>query len=228
MWPPVPVDQPSKLLVSPRRASPFGIWVPSRRIRKLLSRATLGLGAAGLLILFLRGGKISFLREREIAPVSPTSPAVSPAQLVGASQPASEPAVSLPSGFELAEPRGPTGRGTLKITNGTQSDAVLRLVDIELRQTRRFVYIAAGDQAMLRGIGPCHCVVRFALGRDWDEEAMRFRRNVTYSTFDEGFHFTETDSDDGVQWAVFEVTLHRVVGGNAKTSRISEGDFFAN
>ncbi len=132
--------------------------------------------------------------------------------------------VSLPSGTDIAAPQGQAGYGTLKISNGTDLDAVAKLVD-DNGTTRRFVYIAADGETTLEGIGPCTCVLRFGLGVDWDSDSQRFLRDRSYSEFVDPLKFEEVETPTGVEYATYEVTLHPVIGGNAQTNSIDEDAF---
>lgn len=130
--------------------------------------------------------------------------------------------VSLPSGTEIMPPRGTKGLGTLRIINGTDQDAVVKLVGSTVpRTTYRFVYTRANSEATIKGVGPGTYVLKFGLGVDWDQRSLRFLRNRSYFQFVDPLHFQETKT----RYAEYEFTLHRVPGGTAHTTTIDESTF---
>lgn len=135
------------------------------------------------------------------------------------------PVARLKTGTNIGAPLGASGHGTLQINNGTSYDAAVTLLDQETKIARRFVYIGAREMFTLRTIGPCQCQLFFAMGIDWDDSKEKFRKDPTFSVFDDRLHFTESNTESGVQWATFIVTLHPVPEGRAKTTRLSEEEY---
>jgi hypothetical protein len=131
----------------------------------------------------------------------------------------------LKTGTNIWTPLGAPGRGTLRIQNGTSYDAAVTLLDAETNTARRFVYVRAREVAMLGNIAPCQCRLFFALGTDWDGVAEEFRDDASFSVFDDSFRFSESETENGTQWATFSVTLHPVPEGRAKTTRLSKDEF---
>lgn len=131
----------------------------------------------------------------------------------------------LKTGTNIRPPLGASGRGTLRINNGTNYDAAVTLLDEENNTARRFVYIRAREATTLSAIAPCQCRLFFALGTDWDAPAEEFREDSRYSVFDDPLRFKESETDDEVKWATFSVTLHPVPEGKAKTTRLSKEEF---
>jgi hypothetical protein len=138
------------------------------------------------------------------------------------------PPVFLANGTDLIQPQGTSGRGTLKVTNGTNYDAVVRLAEESSKNTRRLVYVRAKSKLKIEGIGECQCLLQFSLGRDWDKNTGKFLRDKSYSQFDDLLEFRETRTNAGIEWKTFEVTLHPVIDGNAQTTQIDESDFENN
>lgn len=118
-----------------------------------------------------------------------------------------------------------SGLGTLRISNGTGRDATVKVVNVSTGKLLRWVYIRSSYETTLRGISPCSCIVRFAIGSDWDRRSLRFHNHRSYSQFDDSLDFTETKIANRIQYATFEITLQPVVGGTAKTQEISEVQF---
>jgi hypothetical protein len=104
----------------------------------------------------------------------------------------------------------------------------VRLANSSSNKTRRLVYVSANSEFTIKGIGSCNCNVQFSSGIDWDGAKRNFLRNQSYSQFEEFLEFRETRTTYGVEWAVFEVTLHPVLYGTARTTSISESEFEGN
>lgn len=133
--------------------------------------------------------------------------------------------VSLANGTEITPPLKMTGSGTLKVINGTRQDAAIKLVDRNSGQTYRFVYIRAGREVVLNGISTCLCTLKFTTGTDWDSRSRKFRRNPSFSKFEQALNFRESRTASGVRWMNYTATLHSVPHGKARTNSIRERDF---
>lgn len=126
---------------------------------------------------------------------------------------------ALATGHEMWPPRV-YGTGELVVENGTGFDAVAKLVNEETARTERMVFIRAGDTARIYRIPTGRFALRYALG--WDVTiAGTFMRQAHYGEFEPRLFFSETAG----QSTVYEATLHAVVGGDARTSEISEAAF---
>jgi hypothetical protein len=135
------------------------------------------------------------------------------------------PAIRLKTGTNIWTPIGPSGHGTLRINNGTRYDAAVTFLDADTGTARRFVYLRAREVMTLSAIAPCHCRLFFALGSDWDALAEEFREDSIFAVFDDSLRFTESETDTGVEYVTFSVTLHPVPEGRAKTTRLSKEEF---
>jgi hypothetical protein len=112
------------------------------------------------------------------------------------------------------------------VLNGTDRDAVVKLLDLTLRPpARRVVYIQAQGEATIARVGPGTYEVRFGLGTHWDGEAFRFARARAHFRFVEPVVFTETLTAGGVDVVKHKITLHRVSGGNAQAESLDESTF---
>jgi hypothetical protein len=135
------------------------------------------------------------------------------------------PPFSLENGTEIIPYVG-TGRGSLRVTNGTDLDAVVKLRTYPASElTKRMVYVRAHDEVILRAIQPGQYHLLFCLGIDWDSVARKFLRKQSYSKFADPFEFKETPASDGVYYSNFEVTLHPVPEGKARTLVVDEKEF---
>jgi hypothetical protein len=71
----------------------------------------------------------------------------------------------------------------------------------------------------------------FCLGEDWDSGARRFTRRTSFFRFAEPLRFESTfdlDMESGrasTEYTTWEVTLHAVPGGTARTESIPEAEF---
>jgi hypothetical protein len=123
--------------------------------------------------------------------------------------------------------RGPEGLGMLTIDNGSERDAFVLLVD-ERRQeerTRWAFYVWAKTRVPMTGIGPGAYRVQFSLGTEWDPQARHFVNNRSFLQFVDPLRFTEERTSDGIRYQTYELTLHTVPGGTARTARLDERDF---
>jgi hypothetical protein len=132
---------------------------------------------------------------------------------------------SLPNGTNITSPQNSQGRGTLKVMNGTNYDAVIKLVDQASGRTQRFVYIQANREVTLQQISSCRCTLKFSIGTNWNPNTQRFSQSRLYSQFRESLNFREIRTPSGVRWMNYTATLHPVKGGSARTVAISERDF---
>jgi DnaJ-domain-containing protein 1 len=112
------------------------------------------------------------------------------------------------------------GLGRLKVENGTENDAVAVLVDEATRVATRAVYVRSHEIGLVTSIPPGAYRVRFQLGISWLRER-RFCAPFATSEFNDRFDFREVPSDQATEYSTFEVTLHPVIGGTAKTHALS-------
>lgn len=148
--------------------------------------------------------------------------------------------LSLPTGTRTERYRVPlpSGRGNLRIVNGTDLDAIVRLGEYaKHRRPLVSLYVKAGQEVAIHDIGEGAYRLAFSLGIDWDQATKEFRHDKAYTMFDEPFEFEETrevrevKTDEGleVQTTVSSTeaiaTLHAVPDGHAKTSSIDRNTF---
>ena len=132
---------------------------------------------------------------------------------------------SLPNSTNIISPQATQGRGTLRVINGTTSDAAIKLVDRTSGRTLRFVYVQANHNVTISGISPCSCTLKFSTGTDWEQRAHKFLRNQSFAQFNNPLNFREIRTASGVKWMNYTVTLNPVLNGNARTTTISERNF---
>lgn len=124
---------------------------------------------------------------------------------------------------ELA-PFSSTGHGRLTIDNGTGLDAVAVLVHAYDEHPYRAIYIRAGEKGIFTRIAQGSYYLRFQFGADWTRQR-RFCEIHGTEQFVEVLDFTERLKGDVIEYAVFEVTLHRIAGGNARTEVLASTEF---
>lgn len=148
--------------------------------------------------------------------------------------------MSLPTGTRI-EPYPvplPPGRGNLRIVNGSDLDAVVRLGEYaEHRRPLASLYVKAGQEVTIHDIGEGAYRLAFSLGIDWDQATKEFRKDKAFTMFDEPFRFEETtrvteiETNDGpktrssVRFVKAVATLHAVPDGHAKTTLIDKETF---
>jgi ribosomal protein L37AE/L43A len=131
---------------------------------------------------------------------------------------------SLPSSNVLTSP-AKRGRGSLKVSNGTSSDAYIKLVDSHSRKLVAAFYVTSNSTFMLKKIPDGVYQVLFVSGDDWDSKIRSFTRNASFTRFDHSLNFATTRQTGRIRYRVFELTLNPVVGGNATTSATNEQEF---
>jgi hypothetical protein len=149
---------------------------------------------------------------------APTRPAASPA-CVASSRPA--------SGEELTVgDRG--GRGSLRIENGTGSDAVVALYDLDRARTVRRVYVRAGEVGHALSIRPASYKLKVAFGSGLTINTGRFCTVTGANEFDETVVFDERLVGNAIECVRERITLHTVPDGNASVHGIDAAFVFAD
>jgi len=136
----------------------------------------------------------------------------------------SSPAFSLPNGTIIKENNYYLqGEGELQIKNGTNLDAVAKLIHGGASGGTSIltVYIKANNTYTMRNISDGTYWLAFAQGSDWDSTLKKFKYNTQYSVFDDAFDFITTHD----KYRTWEVTLNPVVGGTAETSDVAGSQF---
>jgi hypothetical protein len=120
-----------------------------------------------------------------------------------------------------------SGRGVLHISNGTTFDAITKLVDTASNLTVRLVYIQANSNGEITKISSGDYLVKFALGTGYNSDTERFLYAQSFAKFVESFQFQEYETDDGyLRWRNYDISLHPVIGGTARSASISASEFY--
>ncbi|MCD6493384.1 MAG: hypothetical protein J7K36_06270 [Archaeoglobaceae archaeon] len=131
----------------------------------------------------------------------------------------------LPTGTYLIKKMS-SGYGKLTIENGLQSDAVVVLSNFYNPKIALIaVYIQAGDTYTITGIEDGVYTLYFVIGKDWDNNKKEFRQPEMYSRFKDSLVFETTTTSTYIEYTIYTVTLHPVVGGQAETERVSKDEF---
>jgi hypothetical protein len=132
---------------------------------------------------------------------------------------------SLPTGTRIVPDDGTDGHGQLTVQNGTLLDAVVRLYDANTYQTRRCFFVKSGTTAEMIEIPEAIYFLAYTTGLNWIEAEDGFTWHPAYDRFDRVLRYQEHRDTSGLQYHDIRVTLQPVEGGNARTQRISRGEF---
>jgi hypothetical protein len=127
------------------------------------------------------------------------------------------------SGAELGG-RYHGGLGKLHVVNGTDLDSVAVLIDDATGGPRRAIFIRSRESGSMTSVPPGRYHLRFQVGSDWLPER-RFCWLRGTSEFYSAFDFGEIESERGTQYKTYEVTLHPVPQGTARTHVVADSRF---
>lgn len=116
------------------------------------------------------------------------------------------------------------GLGKVQILNGTSWDAVAVLVEMPVGVPQRAIYIRSGEVGKITQIPTGVYRLQFQFGRSWHVNRY-FCEIFGTSEFAESFGFEEKITNQGVEYSTWEITLHPVPEGEARTSTIPSSDF---
>ena len=154
----------------------------------------------------------------------PLPPPVTPPQVAvntAPEQPAhTGPAVSLSTGTIIKSRLAYLqGDGELEIDNGTNSDALAKL--ITGGTSIYSVYIKANTNYTIKNITDGTYWLIFSLGNDWNSATKTFNQSTGYSSFADTFDFTTTDTE----YTTYSVSLNPVEGGTAQLNDVDASRF---
>jgi len=138
--------------------------------------------------------------------------------------------ISLPNGTALSKnSHYLNGLGELKIKNGTNLDAIAKLVNTATNKSILTLYIKANSTYNITKVANGNYKLFFNLGNDWDTDIKAFTVNSSYEVFEDDFNFIIRKYTEGdyirTQYSTFEVTLNPVIGGQAETKNVSVAEF---
>jgi hypothetical protein len=132
---------------------------------------------------------------------------------------------SLPTGTRITDDVGVSGHGELTISNGTNSDAVVRLYEVGSLTTVRSFFVKAHARYSVNTIPEGAYTLVYTSGLDWIESQDAFSWNPSYHQFERSLTYSEQTDATGIKYDEISVTLHPVVGGNVRTITISREEF---
>lgn len=123
-------------------------------------------------------------------------------------------------------------KNSLKIENGSESDAVVFLVSFSGKKVRH-VYIKKGEHFKMIQIPGGKYIIRVYQGNFWNAEKYN-GDNAPYGGFMEDVSMSKSDRNDPFDYPYpksgryyeYEVTLYKVANGNFSTEHISEEEMF--
>jgi hypothetical protein len=175
--------------------------------------------SVGLLVSFVRGALgVSQSPTISSALVTSQSKAVADLPIIMAQS------RSLPSETTFISQFTGSG-GALTVVNGTKQDAFVKLVEPLSRTLIAAFFVKSGTTLTQEQIPDGTYRVLFVLGKGWNSQTQSFNKGKSFARFDKSLNFTTTQLGNGIQYKVFKITLHPVVGGNARTSGINEQEF---
>lgn len=135
------------------------------------------------------------------------------------------------SGYNFIAPKDTPGICSLKVVNGTDRDAVVKMVSEKQNDKTpagvlcRFVYICAGKTVTIQGIGEGDYRLFFCTGTHWHRTKKSFLRPYAAQKFVEIMNFSQQHLVGSIQYSSNEVSLHPVVGGSARTTGVDQEEF---
>jgi tetratricopeptide (TPR) repeat protein len=122
-----------------------------------------------------------------------------------------------------------SGTGILTIQNGTESDALVKVVSLSGPKLWHKVLVPVGGQRKIEGVPYGHFQILFALADSIDVATGELNGNPRASKFEKSLAYTTSSKLEGqsiiTTTTSYSLTLHPVVGGNAKTEKISVDEF---
>jgi hypothetical protein len=115
--------------------------------------------------------------------------------------------------------------GALTVSNGTNRDAFVKLIEPNSGILLAGFFVKSNSSYTLEQIPDGTYRVLFALGQGWNPNTQVFTKNKQFAKFDKPLAYTTTQLSNSIQYKVFKITLHPVVGGQARTSGVSEQEF---
>jgi len=122
----------------------------------------------------------------------------------------------------------------LKVNVGSNTDVVIKLMNLDTEQCIRYVYVNSGENLYIRNIPQGVYCLKIAYGRDWRQRVIegqcygKFMIDSQYERGKENLDFRVRETQDGYQIPMFELFLDviRVSGGNVfHSNSISEAEF---
>ena len=131
---------------------------------------------------------------------------------------------SLPNGTVLYNSLPQNALGTLTISNGSSSDAVVKLITTSGQKVYS-VYVQKNNSFTIKNITDGNYRLLFVFGYNWDKVEQKFLLDPSAQSFNDTFNFKTTNTESDTEYSTYEITLNPVVGGTAETNPIDIGEF---
>lgn len=116
-----------------------------------------------------------------------------------------------------------TGSGQLEVDNGTEHDAVVKLVQGDKPIVS--VYVRNGSTTTVEKINDGSYELFYTSGTDWDEQLKTFTRSCQFKRMEEPAEFTTTQTSGGTSYTIQTVGLQPRIGGNASAAEVPDQSF---
>jgi hypothetical protein len=115
------------------------------------------------------------------------------------------------------------GRGQLKIDNGAEHDAVVKLV--QGGRSMVSVYVGKGASTTVGQISDGTYELFYTSGADWDDGLKTFTRSCQFTRFEQTAEFATKSVKGGIEYTVQTIGLKPRIGGNARTEPVPVQSF---
>ncbi|MGH3986910.1 MAG: hypothetical protein ACRDTZ_06280, partial [Pseudonocardiaceae bacterium] len=116
-----------------------------------------------------------------------------------------------------------TGSGQLKVDNGTEHDAVVKLVQGGSPVVS--VYVGKRSETTVGKINNGSYELFYTSGIDWDGQLKTFTRSCLFERFEEPVEFTTVPVQGGIKYTIQSIGLQPRIGGNAQTTEVPAQSF---
>ena len=157
-------------------------------------------------------------------PIVTTDPRAASSDGSGAILNSASPTDSRPVTGTYIKPLIEEGYGELLIINGLGDDAVAVLTKSS-GSILFSVYVRSGEQFRVQGITDGTYRVLFTSGVDWDNARKEFGGSQEYYSMEGTLPFTTRTTSEGIEYTIYEVTLHTVSDGNVDRLPMTEEEF---
>lgn len=138
-------------------------------------------------------------------PPSPTRPPQPPAR--AARRLPNDAPVQPPNGADQIDPRGRPGAGSISLENRAELDCSVTLTDESRRAPLRMVYLRAGGDATIGGIGPGMYLLSAQFGRLWRQASFTFAESQSRATPVGPLRFEQIEGEGRIQANHYDVVL---------------------
>ncbi len=123
----------------------------------------------------------------------------------------------------LVDSQRRTGRGQLKVDNGAEHDAVVKLV--QGGRSIVSVYVVQGSSATVGQINDGSYELFYTSGTDWDNQLKAFTRSCQFERFEQTAEFTTQSVKGGIEYTEQSIGLKPSISGNARTDPVPAQSF---